>query len=72
MKKFPIIALVLDIIMGYWLGYYDAYRGEKAIGSMIRIAVFKASPEGISQERAGRAAELRDTIHARSGAATLP
>ena len=72
MKKFPLIALILGIIIGYWLGYYDAYRGEKAIGSRIRIAVFNASPEGISQSSARRAGELRDTIHARSGAATLP
>lgn len=59
MKRFPIIALVLGIIMGYWLGYYDAYRGEKAIGSMIRIAVFKASPEGISHARAPRRGAAR-------------
>jgi len=65
-------ALLAGIIVGYWLGYFDAYRGEKAIGSRLRIAVFSASPEGISQERAKRAAELRDTIQARSGATNLP
>ena len=71
MRK-PAIFLLVGIIAGYWIGYYDAFRGEKAIGSRLRIAVFHASPEGMASERERRAQELRDTIHARSGAATLP
>ncbi|MEK7401358.1 MAG: hypothetical protein AABZ80_03250 [Gemmatimonadota bacterium] len=67
-----VIALALGIIAGYWLGYFDAFRGEKAIGSRIRIAMGMVSPEGISAERARRAQMLRDTIHVRSGAADLP
>lgn len=66
-----LIALLIGIIAGYWLGYFDAYRGEKAIGSLIRIGLFKASPEGMSVEAARRAQMLRDTIHARSGAADV-
>lgn len=72
MKKFPFIGLLAGIVIGYWLGYWDAYRGEKAIGSRIRIALFHASPEGISQASARRAAELRDTIQARAGTNNLP
>ena len=64
-----IIALLVGIIAGYWLGYFDAFRGEKAIGSRIRIAAGIVSPDGLSAERARRAAMLRDSIRAKSGVA---
>jgi len=62
-----IIALLVGIIAGYWLGYYDAYRGEKAIGSRIRIAVGMATPEALSAESARRAAVIRDSMRSKSG-----
>jgi hypothetical protein len=64
-----IIALLVGIIAGYWIGYKDAYRGEKAIGSRIRIAMGKMSPEERQAIRHQRQAMLRDSIRAKSGLA---
>lgn len=62
-----IIALLVGIVAGYWIGYKDAYRGEKAIGSRIRIGLHLVSPEQRQVERQRRAAMLRDSIRSKSG-----
>lgn len=62
-----IIALIVGIIVGYWIGYKDAYRGEKAIGSRIRIAMGVVSTEQLQSERQRRAQMLRDSIRSKSG-----
>jgi hypothetical protein len=67
-----IIALVVGIIAGYWIGYKDAYRGEKAIGSRIGIALGRIHPDQMRAERQRRADEMRDSIRARIEAATKP
>lgn len=71
-----IIALVFGIIVGYWIGYKDAYRGEKAIGSKLRMAmgsIRQATPDEMRAERQRRASALRDSIRAKiDSAATLP
>jgi hypothetical protein len=74
MPKGPIIALILGIIAGYWIGYKDAYRGEKAIGSRIGIALGRmesVTPEGMAKERQRRAEMMRDSIRAKSGLAGI-
>lgn len=62
-----IIALLAGIIVGYVIGYKDAYRGEKAIGSRIRIAMGTVSPAELQAQQQRRAAELRDSIRSKSG-----
>jgi hypothetical protein len=62
-----IIALIVGVIVGYWIGYEDAYRGEKAIGSRIRIAMGRVNPDGVRTERQRRADALRDSIRSKSG-----
>ncbi len=66
-----IIALVIGIIAGYWIGYKDAYRGEKAIGSKIGIALGRVTPGGVAAEQQRRADMLRDSIRAKSGLQAL-
>jgi len=67
MPKAPIIALLIGIIAGYWIGYKDAYRGEKAIGSRIGIALGRVKGDGFAAERQRNAQAMRDSIHAKSG-----
>ena len=71
-----IIALLIGIIIGYWIGYKDAYRGEKAIGSKLRMAmgqVRQLHPDEMRAERQRRASQLRDTMRARiDSAVTQP
>jgi hypothetical protein len=69
MPKGPIVALLLGIIAGYWIGYKDAYRGEKAIGAKIGIALGRIHPEQMAAERQRRADMMRDSIRAKSGLA---
>lgn len=64
-----IIALVIGIIAGYWVGYKDAYRGEKAIGSRIGIALGRIHPDQLAAERQARAAMMRDSLRSKSGLA---
>lgn len=70
-----IIALLVGIIAGYWIGYKDAYRGEKAIGSRIGIALGRVHPDDMRAERQRRADLLRETIRQKAESAagvTLP
>ncbi len=70
-----IIALLLGIVAGYWIGYKDAYRGEKAIGSRIGIALGRAHPDQMRSERQKSTDQMRDAIRARAesaAGATLP
>jgi len=63
-----IIALVLGIIIGYWIGYKDAYRGEKAIGSKLRMAmgsVRQIHPDEMRAERQRQADAFRDSLRKR-------
>jgi hypothetical protein len=62
-----IIALVIGIVLGYVIGYKDAYRGEKAIGSKLRMAAGMMSMEQIQAERQQRAQMMRDSIRSKSG-----
>lgn len=65
-----LVALLLGVTAGYYIGYKDAFRGEKAIGAKIGIALGKLNgmtPDGMSAERQRRAQMMRDSIHAKSG-----
>jgi hypothetical protein len=65
-----LVALLLGIVAGYYIGYKDAYRGEKAIGARIGIALGKlrgVTPEGMTEERQRRAQMMRDSIRSKSG-----
>ena len=64
-----IIALIIGIIAGYWIGYKDAYNGEKAIGSRIGIALGRVRTDELQSERQRRAQMLRDSIRSKSGLA---
>jgi hypothetical protein len=64
-----IIALLVGIVAGYWIGYKDAYRGEKAIGSKLRMAMGTMSPAEMQADRHRRQAMLRDSIRSKSGLA---
>ena len=66
-----IIALLLGIIAGYWIGYKDAYRGEKAIGSRIGIALGRVHPDELTAGNQRRAQMMRDSLRSKSGLADV-
>lgn len=66
-----LIALVIGIMAGYWIGYKDAYNGEKAIGSRIGIALGRVHANELQAERQRQAQAMRDSLRAKSGLAGI-
>jgi len=64
----PGVFLVFGLALGYCFGYSDAFRDSETIGSRVTQMVHKMTPEELRAEQQRRAAIVRDTIRARSGA----
>jgi len=63
----PGVFLVVGLALGYCFGYRDAFSDSVTIGSRVSQAIHKVDPEQLRAEQQGRAAIVRDSIHAKSG-----
>ena len=70
MKRFasPIVFLIGGVLLGYWIGYTDAWRGEGTLGARAAALKYKISPSGgVSEARQANAQKMKDHIQAKSG-----
>ena len=70
MKRFasPIVFLIGGVILGYWIGYTDAWRGEGTLGAKVAMLKYKVSPAGgVSDARQQNAEKMKEHIQAKSG-----
>lgn len=64
-----ILILVVGAVVGYTLGYNDAYRGADALGARVSSLVSKAHPDRVREARQREAEQFR---HATQQAADVP
>lgn len=62
-----IIALVVGVLAGYYIGFKDSFRGERSIGGRIGIMLGTVDPNEMRYERYRRAQMMRDSIRSKSG-----
>jgi hypothetical protein len=70
MKRYasPIVFLIGGVILGYWFGYTDAWRGEGTLGAKVAMLKYKVSPSGgVSDARQKNAEKMKDHIQTKSG-----
>ena len=70
MKRFasPVIMLFVGLMLGYWFGYTDAWRGEGTLGARMAMVKYKISPAGgVSEARQANAEKIKQHIEAKSG-----
>ena len=75
MKRFasPTLFLVLGVVIGYWLGFTDAWRGGNTLGARAAMIKYKVSPAGgLSEGRQKNAEALKAHIDTKSGVNQLP
>ena len=58
----PIIALLVGIIAGYFLGFFDAYRGGGTLGAHMYDLMEKIHPDNVAKARQQETAKFRDQI----------
>ena len=54
-----ILPLILALIIGYTLGYQDAYRGPASLGWKLADLVDRIHPDNVRQARAKNAEAIR-------------
>jgi hypothetical protein len=57
LKRF--VPIVLLLVIGYTLGYKDAYRGPSSLGWMLGDLVDRMKPDAIRDARTNNAAAIR-------------
>jgi hypothetical protein len=70
MKRFasPVVFLLVGVLLGYWFGYTDAWRGEGTLGARMAMLKYRISPAGgVSDARQANAQKMKDHIQAKSG-----
>jgi hypothetical protein len=70
MKRFasPVVFLFVGLLLGYWIGYTDAWRGEGTLGARMAMVKYKVSPSGgVSDARQANAEKMKNHIQAKSG-----
>ena len=75
MKRFlsPTLFLVVGVVIGYWLGFTDAWRGGNTLGARAAMVKYKVSPAGgLSEGRQANAEKLREHYKEKSGVNQLP
>lgn len=63
----PGVFLILGLLIGYWLGFTDAFRDRDTLGNRISRLVYRIHPEALSAGVQQRASVIRDTVQRRSG-----
>lgn len=74
MRRFasPILALVVGVAAGYWIGYTDAWRGPNTLGARFRALKDKVHPDMVSEQRKRNAEKIRDNVYDKSGLSQIP
>ena len=70
MKRFasPVIFLIVGVVLGYWIGYTDAWRGEGTLGAKMAMLKYKVSPAGgVAENRQKNAQKIREHVREKSG-----
>ena len=70
MKRFasPVVFLIVGVVLGYWIGYTDAWRGEGTLGAKVAMLKYKVSPAGgVSEARQKNAEKIREHVRVQSG-----
>ena len=70
MKRFasPVLFLIVGVVLGYWIGYTDAWRGEGTLGAKMAMLKYKVSPAGgVSEARQKNAQKINEHVRAKSG-----
>ena len=65
-RPFPF--LLVGLALGYWLGFTDAWRGERTLGAKVAMLKYKISPSGgVAEQRQKNATQIRQSARAQSG-----
>ena len=70
MKRFasPLLFLVFGVVLGYWIGYTDAWRGDKTLGARVAELKYRVSPAGgVAEQRQKNAQKILETKRAKTG-----
>jgi hypothetical protein len=63
----PSIFLILGLVVGYGLGFTDAWRQSDTVGDKVARLVYRIHPAALSEGVRVRATAIRDTVHSRTG-----
>jgi hypothetical protein len=68
----PFLFLLVGLGLGYWLGYTDAWRGDRTLGARMAMLKYRIHPSGgVSEQRQKNAEKIREHVRASSGIDSL-
>lgn len=62
----PSIFLVLGLVIGYGIGFTDAFRDSDTVGTKVARVVYRLHPDAVSEGIHARSSVIRDTIQRRA------
>lgn len=58
-----IVGLMLGLVAGYFLGFFDAYRGAGTLGAHVYDLVDRIHPDNVARQRQRESDRFRDQVH---------
>jgi hypothetical protein len=66
MMQRGIVALIIGLFLGYWLGFGDANRGDATLGARVGRLAQRIHPDAVREAGAQRADSIRQTVRAQA------